>query len=95
MPYYVYMMSSQRNGTIYTGMTINLPKRVYEHKNELADGFTKQHNVKNLVYFEMYENLEDARYRERRLKRWNRDWKIELIEQDNPQWKDLYDEISR
>ena len=93
MPYYVYMLSSQRNGTIYTGMTSDFQKRLYEHKNELADGFTKQHNVKNLVYFGGHDELDDARYRERRLKRWNRDWKIELIEKDNPQWRDLYEDI--
>jgi putative endonuclease len=93
MTYYVYLLASQRNGTFYTGMTINLPKRVYEHKNELADGFTKKHNVKNLVYFESYNDLTEARHRERRFKRWNRTRKLELIEKNNPQWKDLYNEI--
>lgn len=74
-------------------MTSDLPKRIYQHKNELADGFTKDHNVKSLVYYEMYEELDEARYRERRLKRWNRDWKKDLIEKDNPQWQDLYETI--
>jgi putative endonuclease len=95
MTYYVYMLSSQRNGTLYVGMTTNLIKRVYEHKNELADGFTKKHNIKNLVYFENYSDLSEARYRENRLKRWNRPWKMGLIEKDNPQWRDLYDEICK
>jgi len=93
MSYYVYILASQRNGTLYTGMTSDLPKRIYQHKNELADGFTKDHNVKSLVYYEMYEELDEARYRERRLKRWNRDWKKDLIEKDNPQWQDLYETI--
>ena len=93
MAYYVYMLASQRNGTIYTGMTQDLMKRVWEHKNEVVEGFTKDHNVKNLVYYEVYEELNDARHRERRLKRWNRSWKMELIEKDNPQWRDLYETI--
>lgn len=91
--YFVYLLASQRNGTIYTGVTSDLVKRVWQHKNEVVEGFTKNHNVKNLVYFEQFENLDDARSRERRLKRWNRCWKIELIEKDNPQWNDLYEDI--
>jgi len=93
MPYYVYILASQRNGTLYTGMTYDLQKRIYQHKNELADGFTKDHNVKILVYYEIYEELNEARHRERRLKRWNRNWKIKLIEEHNPQWNDLYETI--
>ena len=86
-------MASERNGTFYVGAISNLIKRVYEHKNSLADGFTKKHKVHDLVYYEIHENIEQAIIREKQLKKWRRKWKIELIEKDNHQWRDLYNEI--
>jgi putative endonuclease len=88
----VYMMlASKKNGTLYIGVTSDLMKRVWEHKNDLVEGFTKEYGVHRLVYFEMLEDMESAIQREKQLKKWNRDWKIELIEKDNPEWTDLYD----
>lgn len=91
--YYVYILATSRNGTLYIGVTNNLVKRVYEHKNDLVEGFTKQYQVHNLVYFEPYEDVKEALLREKRLKKWDRKWKIELIEKNNPDWEDLYPEI--
>ncbi|MBI1863170.1 GIY-YIG nuclease family protein [Candidatus Microgenomates bacterium] len=91
--YYVYILASKRNGTLYIGVTGNLVKRVYEHKNNLAHGFTKTYNVHTLVYFEYHDEIAGAIRREKQLKEWRRNWKIELIEKKNPYWKDLYDEI--
>ena len=91
--YYVYILTSQRNGTLYIGITNDLIKRVYEHKNNLIDGFTKKYAVHSLVYYEQYADIESAIIREKRLKKWNRKWKLELIEQDNPQWRDLYKDL--
>jgi len=88
--YYVYMLASQRNGTLYIGVTSNLIKRVYEHKNNLAAGFTQKHNVHRLVYFETTDDINSAIRREKQIKKWNRNWKIELIEKNNLDWKDLY-----
>lgn len=87
------MMASQRNGTIYTGMTSDLVKRVWQHKNEFFGGFTAEHNVKLFVWFEAHEHAESAIRREKQLKHWKRIWKLELIEKENPKWKDLYDDI--
>ena len=92
--YYVYILSSRRNGTLYVGMTNNLVKRIWEHKNKKVDGFTEKYNVHHLVYFEQYTNPESAIGREKQIKKWNRQWKLRLIEENNPQWKDLYEEIS-
>ena len=92
--YYVYILASKKNGTLYIGVTSDLSKRVYEHKNELADGFTRKYNVHQLVYYEMTPDIRSAIQREKRLKKWKRDWKIHLIEKHNPDWKDLYEEIS-
>ncbi len=92
--YYVYMLASKRNGTLYIGVTNDLVRRVYEHKQGLVEGFTKKYNVHNLVYFEETNDVESAITREKRLKKWNRKWKIELIEKTNPGWKDLYSEIA-
>ena len=89
----VYVLASKRNGTLYVGVTTDLVKRVYEHKNDLADGFTKKYQVHMLVYFEMHSDIRAAITREKQLKKWNRSWKIELIEKANPQWRDLYDGI--
>ena len=88
--YYVYILASQRNGTLYIGVTSNLIKRVYEHKNNLAAGFTQKYDVHRLVYFETTDDINSAIRREKQIKKWNRNWKIELIEKDNPDWKDLY-----
>ena len=93
--YYVYIMASKKNGTLYIGVTNNLIKRVYEHKNDLFDGFTKKYGVHKLVYFEETNDIHSAIYREKRLKKWKRRWKIDLIKKINPNWKDLYDELSK
>ena len=89
--YYVYILASKRNGTLYIGITSNLIKRVWEHKEKIADSFTKKYDVDKLVYVEYFRDPENAIKRERRLKKYKRQWKINLIEKDNPQWKDLYD----
>ena len=90
MQYYIYILASKRNGTLYIGVTSNLIKRVYEHKNDMAEGFTKKYAVHDLVYFEFTESVESAIAREKQLKKWNRAWKISLIEKDNSEWNDLY-----
>jgi putative endonuclease len=89
----VYVLASRRNGTLYIGVTSDLVKRAYEHKQDLIEGFTKQYGVHQLVYFEMHEDMVSAITREKQLKKWNRAWKIELIEQRNPEWRDLYAEL--
>jgi putative endonuclease len=91
--YYVYILASKRNGTLYIGMTNNLVRRVFEHKNDLDEGFTKKYGVHRLVYFEDTSDVESAIQREKRLKKWNRKWKLELIEKENPNWDDLYDSL--
>ncbi len=91
--YYVYILASKRNGTLYIGVTSNLVKRVYEHKNSLIDGFTKKYNVHKLVYYEATDDINSAITTEKRLKKWNRAWKIELIEKHNPEWRDLYSDL--
>jgi putative endonuclease len=88
--YYVYILASKKNGTVYIGMTNNLAKRVYQHKTNLIEGFTKKYQVHKLVYFECFGNVSSAINREKRLKKWNRQWKINLIEKENPQWNDLF-----
>jgi putative endonuclease len=92
--YFVYMLANKKNGTLYIEVTNNLLKRVYEHKNNLVAGFTQKYNVHNLVYYEIYQHTHDAIIREKRIKKWKRKWKIELIEQSNPNWEDLYDSLS-
>lgn len=91
--YYVYILAKGRNSTFYTGFTENLAKRVWEHKNELADGFSKKYGIKTLVYYEVFDNYEGALFREKQLKKWRRDSKMKLIESINPNWNDLYDRI--
>ena len=86
----VYILASQKNGTLYIGVTSDLIKRVYEHKNSLADGFTKKYKVYDLVYFEQFQDMNSAIAREKQLKAWKRQWKIELIEKSNADWQDLY-----
>jgi putative endonuclease len=92
--YYVYLLASQTRGTIYTGMTNHIGRRTFEHREAIADGFTKKHRVKRLVHIETFEDVRDAIIREKRLKKWNRSWKIELIEQNNPEWRDLWFELN-
>lgn len=93
--YFVYILASKRKGTLYIGVTNNLIKRVYDHKQNIVEGFTKQYNVHNLVYFEIHEDVSEAILREKQMKKWNRQWKINLIENNNPEWNDLYNEITK
>jgi len=88
--YYIYILANKRNGTLYIGVTSNLVKRVYEHKNNIVDGFTKKYSIHKLVYYEITDDIESAIRREKQLKKWNRKWKINLIENSNPKWIDLY-----
>jgi putative endonuclease len=89
----VYILASKRNGTLYIGVTSNLRQRIWGHKNGVVEGFTKTYRVHTLVYFEMHENMTAAIMREKQLKKWNRAWKLQLIERHNPQWRDLWEEI--
>ena len=91
--YYVYIIASKRNGTLYTGVTNDLKKRVYEHKNDLVKGFTKKYKIHKLVYFELHKDINYAIMREKRIKKWNRKWKLNLIEELNPYWDDLYNNL--
>ena len=93
--YYVYILASGRNGTLYIGVTSNIVRRVYEHRENLVEGFTQRHEVKQLVHFEEYGDVHLAMQREKRLKKWKRDWKLRLIEKSNPDWTDLYSSIAR
>ena len=86
-------MASRQNGTLYIGVTNNLVRRVYEHKNDLVEGFTKKYGVHRLVYYEQYQDITLAVQREKQMKKWNRQWKINRIQEQNPDWKDLYDAI--
>lgn len=87
--YFVYILASKRNGTLYIGVTSNLEKRIFEHKNKLIKGFTEKYNLKILVYYEITNDINSAIRREKQLKKWNRKWKLELIEKSNPKWTDL------
>jgi putative endonuclease len=89
----VYILASKKNGTLYIGVTSNLVKRIWKHKNNMVDGFTKRYNVHLLVWHELHENIESAIEREKQLKEWKRKWKLELIENINPGWEDLYYKI--
>ena len=89
----VYILASKQNGTLYVGVTSNLVRRVWEHKNDVVKGFTKLHGVHELVWYEVHESMEGAISREKDIKRWKRAWKIRLIERENQNWSDLYDEI--
>ena len=93
MSYFVYMLASQKNGTLYIGVTNNLVRRIHEHKSRSVPGFTGRYGVDQLVWFDQSESVESAIATEKRLKRWNRAWKIALIEKQNPDWRDLYEEI--
>ena len=85
-----YILASKRNGTLYVGVTSDLLKRVWEHKNKAVDGFTQKYGVHQLVYYELHNDMVAAITREKQLKKWNRQWKINLIEAENPEWRDLY-----
>ncbi|MBI4209492.1 MAG: GIY-YIG nuclease family protein [Deltaproteobacteria bacterium] len=89
----VYILASKRNGTLYIGVTSDLPKRVWEHRNDEVEGFTKRYGVHRLVYYELHEDMESAIRREKQVKKWNRAWKLEWIEKQNPEWRDLWEEI--
>jgi putative endonuclease len=89
-PGYVYIMASGRNGTIYVGVTSDLVRRAYQHRTGMIAGFTRQHGCGLLVWYEAYDDIQDAREKERRMKKWNRQWKLTDIERMNPAWKDLY-----
>jgi len=91
--YYVYILTNKKNNVLYTGVTNNLYRRIYEHKNKLISGFTVKYNVSKLIYYEVYDNIEDAIQREKNIKKWYRKWKVELINKLNPKWKDLYNEL--
>jgi putative endonuclease len=93
-PFFVYILASKRNGTLYVGVTNNLARRSSEHKAKLVPGFTRQYEVDQLVYFEAFDSILEARAREHSLKRWRRAWKIALIEKLNPGWRDLTDELN-
>ncbi len=92
--FYVYILASNRNGTLYIGITSNLPQRIYEHKNHLTPGFTSRYNVNKLVYFERFDDAKAAIKHEKRLKEWKRNWKKDLIEKFNPDWRDLYYDLN-
>jgi putative endonuclease len=91
--FYVYILASRPNGTLYTGLTPNLLQRIWQHKEKLVAGFTRKYNVDKLVYYEAYADALSALTREKQIKKWRRAWKIELIEKKNPGWKDLYEDI--
>jgi putative endonuclease len=91
--YYVYILARRRNGTLYVGVTSDLVKRVYEHKSDLVDGFTKKYGVHNLVYYETAHSIDSAIAREKQMKKWNRAWKMKLVEKVNPDWRDLYPDL--
>jgi putative endonuclease len=93
--YYVYILASKIGGTLYIGVTNNLVRRVYQHREKLIEGFTKQYDVSRLVYYEVHSDIEAAITREKQMKKWNRAWKIRLIEEDNPNWDDLYKRVAK
>ena len=90
----VYILASQRNGTLYLGVTSDLIQRVWQHKSDFVEGFTKEHQVHQLVWYELHGNMEGAITREKQLKEWKREWKLALIENFNPYWNDLYDSLT-
>lgn len=90
---FVYIMASEQNGTLYLGVTSDLPKRVWEHREGVVPGFTRKYGCKMLVWYEAYSSIEEARHRELQMKEWKRDWKLRRIEEMNPGWYDLYESI--
>lgn len=89
----VYILANRRNGALYTGVTSNLPARVWQHRNDVTEGFTKKYGVHTLVYFELHDEMASAISREKQIKNWQRKWKVKLIEKQNPTWRDLYDDL--
>ncbi|QDP02787.1 GIY-YIG nuclease family protein [Thalassotalea sp. PS06] len=89
----VYILTNKKNSVLYIGVTSNLPQRIYQHREKLVEGFSKRYNLTKLVYFELFDDLENAITREKRMKDWHRQWKVNLIEKNNPDWRDLYPEI--
>jgi putative endonuclease len=94
MPYYVYILTNKRNGTLYVGVTNDIVRRTWEHREGLNDSFTKRYDTNKLVYVEPHEDIGQAIACEKNLKRWRRTWKIDLIEKENPDWRNLYDELN-
>jgi putative endonuclease len=92
--YYIYILASERNGTLYIGVTNDLLRRVYEHRNDLVEGFTKKYQVHRLVYYEQADDIYGAIQREKQLKAWKRQWKMRLIDEMNPEWEDLYEKLA-
>lgn len=90
---YVYIITNRRNGTLYIGASTDLIRRIFEHKQKFVDGFSKQHDLKHLVYFESHPDIQSACLREKQMKTWKRAWKIRLIEEKNPYWRDLYEDL--
>jgi putative endonuclease len=93
-PGYVYIMASRRNGTLYLGVTSDLPQRAYQHRNGLIEGFSKRYGCRQLVWYAAFDDIQDARARELQMKKWKRGWKLQVIEELNPDWRDLFDEIA-
>ena len=93
MSAYIYILTNKKNGTIYTGVTNDIIRRVFEHKQGFVDGFSKKYDLKRLVYFDSFESIYDAITMEKRIKRWRREWKLALIEKLNPEWQDLYEQL--
>ena len=91
--YFVYILASKKNGALYIGVTNDICRRVYEHKEKLIAGFTEKYNVSRLVYVEEFDNINEALHREKCIKKWNRKWKLRIIEEQNPDWNDLYENI--
>ena len=94
MSFFVYILASRRNGTLYVGMTDDLVRRTWEHRNGVVPGFSRKYGVKSLVWYEVHDTREAAFQRERQIKKWNRAWKIELIEKANPEWHDLWEQVA-
>ena len=90
---YVYILASYKNGTLYIGVTNDLKRRVWEHQHDLVKGFTREYGVHDLVHYEIFEDIEEAILREKQMKKWNRNWKIKMINKSNPNWDDLYGSI--
>ncbi len=93
MPYFVYILTNKKHGTLYTGVTNNLARRIFEHKSGVVEGFTKKYALKNLVYYEIYEDVRDTLAREKLIKKWKRTFKIDAINKTNPNWIDLYNNL--
>jgi putative endonuclease len=91
--YYVYILANNRNGTLYIGITSEIVKRIWQHREKVFQGFTEKYNINKLVYYEIFKDPQNAIKREKRLKKYKREWKINIIEKDNPEWKDLYDQL--